>query len=355
MINVYKPVFYRIDADADNSAFNTLYNNEIVVKHDTIESQLLELLSCRNPSMSEREIIKERLVNKHLDLSNKTLRTYGAWVYYPWKHQLVHVLDKEEFIEVRTNRNKYKIKDEEQELLGTKKIGIVGLSVGRAVATTIALERIAGEIRLADFDEIELSNLNRILAPLTELGENKAIMTARQIAEIDPYIKVVCYDEGLQDYNMDSFFTEGGNLDLLVEECDEIKIKIQSRLKAKELKIPVIMETNDGCIIDVERFDLDSSLELLHGNIKPEYYSIKDKLSVIQKTEVLKNMLDETLLTERMLESLPHLKKNIITWPQLYSDIAYGSGLLSNIVRQIFLNQFTKSVRLNFPIKLNES
>ena len=45
---------------------------------------------------------------------------------------------------MRTNRNKYKITPEEEALLSKKKIGIIGLSVGKAIATTIAMERVCG-------------------------------------------------------------------------------------------------------------------------------------------------------------------------------------------------------------------
>ncbi len=353
--NVYKPTFFRLESDADKAAFHAIKHSTSNQLYNTIDIQILELLASRNPNLEKANILNSGMVDAYLREKNKTLETYGVWVYYPWKNQLVHILDEEEFIEVRTNRNKYKITKEEQDILRAKVVGVVGLSVGRTIATTIALERIAGEIRLADFDEIELSNLNRIHAPLSELGLNKTVSTAREIVEIDPYIKVTCYLDGLTAENMVSFMTAPTKIDILVEECDEIRIKIQSRLKAKELGIPVIMEANDGCIIDIERFDLDDSLPILHGNIKPEYYSIADRLSVVQKTEVLRNMLDETLITERMKESLPYLQDTLVSWPQLYSDIAYGSGLLSIIVRQIFLNQYTKSVRLNFPIKLDES
>ena len=52
----------------------------------------------------------------------KTSDEYGVWVYYPWAQKLVHILDEEEFAIVRTNRNKYKITEQEQQTLATKKI-----------------------------------------------------------------------------------------------------------------------------------------------------------------------------------------------------------------------------------------
>ncbi|HPF91885.1 MAG TPA: hypothetical protein PLL57_14590, partial [Flavobacteriales bacterium] len=67
-----------------------------------------------------------------------------------------------EFALVRTDRNRNKITREEQAILSSKKVGVIGLSVGQSVSLTLALERSFGEIRLADHDTLELSNLNRI-------------------------------------------------------------------------------------------------------------------------------------------------------------------------------------------------
>src|SRR5260370_18562096 len=95
-------------------------------------------------------------------LAERTPTPYGVWVYYPWSGWLVHLLDEREFIELRTTRNLYKITAAEREVLAQKKIGIMGLSVGQSIALTVAMERSFGEIRLPDFDLLELSNLNRI-------------------------------------------------------------------------------------------------------------------------------------------------------------------------------------------------
>ena len=59
---------------------------------------------------------------------------YGVWVHYPWSRRLVHLVREEEFIELRTSRNRYKITAEEQEALAVRAVGIVGLSVGQSAA-----------------------------------------------------------------------------------------------------------------------------------------------------------------------------------------------------------------------------
>src|SRR5207253_859960 len=97
-----------------------------------------------------------------IHLGTTSIEEYGVWIFFPWSGRLVHLLDEEEFVELRTNRNMYKITPEERTVLSTKKIGVIGLSVGQSIALTLAMERSFGEIRLADFDTLDLSNLNRI-------------------------------------------------------------------------------------------------------------------------------------------------------------------------------------------------
>ncbi len=118
----------------------------------------------------------------------------------------MRVLAEKDFIRLRTSRNRYKITQEEQDLLCSKKIGIIGLSVGQSVALSLAMERTFGELRIADFDTLDLSNMNRIRTGLFNLGIKKTWIVAREIAEIDPFLKVVIFDEGITEENKDDFF-----------------------------------------------------------------------------------------------------------------------------------------------------
>src|SRR5262249_27646093 len=112
----------------------------------------------------------------------------SPWVYYPWSGRLVHVLPPAEFRTLRSDRNRYKIAAEEQERLRSFRVGVAGLSVGLSVALTTALEGVGGSCRLADFDTLGLSNLNRLRAGAADLGVNKAVLAARQMYELDPYL-----------------------------------------------------------------------------------------------------------------------------------------------------------------------
>jgi hypothetical protein len=119
------------------------------------------------------------------------------WAYYPWRRAVVRILGHRTFGAVRLDRNRNLITADEQARVGELRVGVIGLSVGHAVAYTLAAEGLCGELRLADFDDLELSNLNRVPATVFDLGVNKATVAARRIAELDPYLPVRVLASGI--------------------------------------------------------------------------------------------------------------------------------------------------------------
>lgn len=342
---VCEPVFFDLKIKVDNDKLLTLLKaNPSIEVQDEINGQLAELIKLRNP--------KKKFTSSELNiavkgyLNNTPPINYGVWVYYPWLNKLTHILDEEEFIEVRTNRNQYKITPEEKKILSKKKIGIIGLSVGKAIALTIALERICGEIVLADFDVIELSNLNRIQTGAHNFGLKKTIIVAREISEIDPYLKVTCYHDGITVENVNDFFTKDGKLNICIEVCDGLHTKIFTRQKAKELQVPVVMNSSDRGTTDIERFDLDPNLPILHGLIDHLDLSLVIKAKTNEeKVPYLLPMLGIETSSERLKASMLEIEETITTWPQLASGVVFGGGICTDVCRRILLNQFTKSGR----------
>ncbi|MBF6202396.1 ThiF family adenylyltransferase, partial [Nocardia cyriacigeorgica] len=98
---------------------------------------------------------------------------------------------------IRLDRNRNKLTADEQRRLRERAIGVVGQSAGHEIAYLAALEGICGQLRIADFDTVELSNLNRIPGGLFDIGLNKCVVTARRIAELDPYLPVEVYPAGI--------------------------------------------------------------------------------------------------------------------------------------------------------------
>ncbi len=343
--NNYSPLFFRIKGDnTDRKDLDFLLaSNSNIRISNTIYAQLKELVKTRKPwlKMTPADIDNEIELHIH----GTSLNDYGVWVYFPWKQSLVHLLDKNEFIELRTNRNKYKITDDEQNLLSEKKIGIIGLSVGQSIALTVAMERICGHIRLADFDTADLSNLNRLRTGVGNIGTLKTIIAAREILEMDPYMDVKLFNEGVTEYNIDEFLTGDGKLDLLIEVCDGLDVKVLSRFKAREYEIPVVMDTNDRGMFDVERFDLEPSRPILHGlaeGLDPK--SIKG-LSNEDKVPFILSMVGVDTISTRLKASMMEVEQSLSTWPQLASSVTLGGALTTDVSRRILLNQFHSSGR----------
>ena len=343
--DLYQTQSFRLHKAGEAEQLLLLLNDptQPIQVYDEILSQLRELVKLRYP----RERLSQQAIDDKISIlvGSMPLEAYGVWIYYPWSARLVHMLDEAEFIEVRTNRNQYKITREERDILGSRKIGVIGLSVGKTIAVAMAMERSFGEIRLADFDRLELSNLNRIQTGMHNLNVYKAVAVAREIAEIDPFLKTVCYTEGLTEANMDDFFLRDGKLDILVEECDGLDIKILCRQKAKALQIPVVMEMNDRGTLDVERFDLEPHRPLLHGLIDHlDISRIKD-LSNEEKVPFILPMLGAETISAKLKASMIEVGQSISTWPQLASSVVLGGAMVADVCRRISLRQFNDSGR----------
>jgi len=340
------PVLFRLSNPSDKQAFELLLaKTPPFFIHDEIEGQLKELLKSRNTTSKLSADQMAEAISKHV--GDVPIEEYGCWVYYPWSSRLVHILDEKEFIEVRTNRNQYKITPGEREILAEKKIGIMGLSVGQSIAVTLAMERGCGELRLADFDDLELSNLNRIRYGVHGLDIPKVVMAAREIAEIDPFLKLVCYGEGITEANIDDFFMKDGAIDILVEECDGLDMKILARLKAKGYKIPVVMDTSDRGMIDVERFDLEPDRSILHGLIDHLDFDLKKikNLTNEEKIPFILPIVGAESISTRLKASMMEVEQSISTWPQLASSVILGGALGADVCRRILLDQFHQSGR----------
>jgi hypothetical protein len=340
----HRPVFYHLRNKEEHAALLALLSAHPHIRvHDQIHSQLKELMKIRHPTQRLTEEESEQKINAYTGTT--PLHEIGVWVYYPWSYRVVHIVAEQDFIELRTSRNKQKITEEEAVALNARKIGIIGLSVGQSIALTLAMERVCGELRLADFDKVELTNMNRIRTGIHNIQVSKVIVAAREIAELDPFLKVKCYQDGATEENLDDFFTNGGNLDILVEECDGIDIKILSRVKAKAFGIPVVMDTNDRGMVDVERFDLEPDRPLLHGFIPDIDLKSLRGLTDAEKLPIFRPMVALDDMSDRMKYSLGQIGKTITTWPQLASSVVLGGAVITDTCRRILLNQLTSSGR----------
>ncbi|REK84085.1 Rv1355c family protein [Rhodococcus erythropolis] len=269
------------------------------------------------------------------------------WIHYPWRRTVVRLLGPLGFRRLRLDRNRNKITTAEQEQLSQLRIGIVGLSVGSAIAHAIALEGTAGYLRLADFDDLDLSNLNRLSATILDLGVNKAVLAQRRIAEIDPYVRVEAWACGVGEHTIDAFLD---GLDLVIEECDSFDVKVLIRDRARRRGIPVVMETSDRGLIDVERYDLDPGRPLFHGLLGDIDSASVAGLSVREKIPFGLRILEGSALSSRMAASVLDVGTALSTWPQLGGDVLLGGASVAAAVRRFGLGEPLPSGRVRIDI-----
>jgi molybdopterin/thiamine biosynthesis adenylyltransferase len=286
---------------------------------------LIEVIDHRDEQLEE---LRKLLPSPDPELVAEPSR----WAYYPWRRTVVAVLAPRAFRAVRLDRNRNMITAEEQTRLGELRIGVAGLSVGHVIAHTLAAQGLCGELRLADFDRLELSNLNRVPATVFDLGVNKAEAAARRIAELDPYLPVRVLTAGLTADTVDEFLN---GLDIVVEECDSLDMKALVREGARARRIPVLMATSDRGLVDVERFDLEPRRPILHGLLGDLDLARLPQMSSKDKVPYLLRFLEGQQLSPRMAASVVEIDRQLSTWPQLAGDVVLGATAIAEAVRRI--------------------
>ncbi len=315
---------------------------------DCFDDLLEELFRIRFPQIGEeQESYKKTLVDFKRKYS--TGQQSERWIYYSRKKILVHMLPAEETFEIRTARNRYLITEEEQNRFRNSHIGICGLSVGNSVAHSIVLTGGSKKISLADPDTLALSNTNRIRTGITYLGKNKAEIAAEQLYEIDPDLEINIFSRGITESNLKEFI---GNLDLVIDEMDDLRLKILLRIEAKKLHKPVLMATDndDGALIDIERFDLEPGRAIFHGAMG-DVANI-DNLTIEDRVRISSQIVGKKYISDRMYKSLLSVGKEIPTWPQLGTAATVSGACIAFVARKILVGEKVDSRR--YLLKLDE-
>lgn len=270
-----------------------------------------------------------------------------CWAYYPWRRAVVAVPGPRAYARLRLDRNRNMITSAEQQRLARLRVGVVGLSVGHAIAHTLAAEGVCGRLRLADFDELELSNLNRVPATVFDIGVNKAVVTARRIAELDPHLPVEVLPAGVTPETLGEFLD---GLDVVVEECDSLDVKVAVREAARARGIPVVMASSDRGLIDVERYDIDPRRPILHGLLGEVSAADLAGLSSTDKVPHVLRIVDAARLSDRGAASLVEVGRTLSTWPQLAGDVVVGAAAVTEAIRRIGLGEQLGSGRVRIDV-----
>lgn len=350
-----KPIIFHPKNKSEEKKLQALLNSDpTIVLRDSLDQCIEDLFKIEFPyivpGFPEFQKTYETYRIKYFSEGN--LRTYGVWVYYPWRKTMVHILDEHDYTQLRTARNKELITEDEQSMFYNSRISVAGLSVGLSVLNSIVLSGGSRAIYLADPDVLALTNMNRLSASACDIGEKKAQLAARKIYELNPYSQLFVFEEGLLEANFFDFFGGSKPVDLFIEEMDNIQLKIKSRLHARKLRIPVIMATDNGdnAMIDVERFDLEPSRPLFHGLVKEkDLLNIPDKPSMSERVKLASAIVGHDITTRTKI-SLQLVGTKIPTWPQLGNAATLSGVAVSYVARKILTNQIMPSGRYHINI-----
>lgn len=241
------------------------------------------------------------------------------YIVYPWRKTIVRLPSDRHFYRLRTARNRYLLDDNEQRAWGSALIGVAGLSVGSSVVAVCSLTG-ARRFRIADPDTLGPSNLNRLQGSVCDLGESKVVLAQRRILETDPFSEVVGFREGYSDEDETFLGTGGGEpLAVLIEEMDDLAMKVAIRLRARNAGIPVIMATDNGdnVILDVERYDIDSGYQPFHGRAGDLTVLSESELNDPKQRIRIANAIVGSEVTPRTRYSLTEVGRSLPSWPQL--------------------------------------
>lgn len=253
---------------------------------------------------------------------------HSVWAYYPWLMKAYKIPKEKDFLEVLTSRNKPLVSVEEQKNFYSFNVGVVGLSVGQSSAITIIRSGGAKNIKIADPDKISPSNLNRLHVGIGSIGKDKTDELAKKLLEINPFLNIEMYKDGVNEDNCEEFFTDGFKLNVIIDACDNFLIKLKIREIAKKYKIPVVMSTDlgDGALMDIERYDVNPNIEPFggrHKNIKNANDFQKAAISIISPENIPLSLQD------RFFE----IGKTTPTHPQLATSVYFAGALVCYLVR----------------------
>lgn len=270
-----------------------------------------------------------------------------VYAYYPWVKIAIRIPQEKVYFELRTARNKNIITRDEQMMYRNTAVGVAGMSVGSNVISALVFSGGPKFIKIADYDKIEFTNLNRLRAPLYAIFENKANVAARMIWELDPFAQIEIWNKGLDKNTLHSFIAGRKKLDIFIDEIDNLELKFLARLICRAMRIPVVMVTDNGdnVIIDIERFDKEPRRKILHGLVRESDYKNFNNLSDEQWLKIALKIVDVKNLTPRMQSSIQQIGKTLSAVPQLGTTASVAGAAAAYVARRIATNQKMPSGR----------
>ena len=337
--NWMQPEGFDLSSWADRSELKRRFQEGSITK--TIDPDIAEeLFELRHPELKNDVKALEEFVGEY---KAKGART-GSWFYFPWSQSLVHYLDQDSHLKLRTFRNRNMDTPDEQHELSKKHLLLGGLSVGSSIGEQIAYGGIGGKYTYADFDDLSLANTNRIKASMSQVGMQKLAIIGQKISELDPYIPQTHLKQGITTKSLEELVDS--RPDLIFDEVDDMVAKALLRQFAAEYKIPLVMATDVGntSIIDIERHDL-GDVEPFNGRLTRKQMDamLSGELSESERIAIVTKLAGLLNASMRLIEST--MDQSLGGIPQLGTTASAGGVLAALTAKEILLGRNVPSGR----------
>ncbi|MGW5137501.1 ThiF family adenylyltransferase [Nocardia beijingensis] len=288
-----------------------------------------ELALIERPDLAAGTAAAEAELREYL--AGAAVDRISRFVVYPWRRTVVELPNRENFWRLRTARNRHLLTGEEQQAWSRAVVGVAGLSVGASALAVCALSG-ARRFRLADHDTLGCTNLNRLQASVCDLGESKLTLAQRRTLELDPYSEITAFPAGYRPEHASDYLAGPGTaapLTVLIEEMDDLALKVDIRRRARALGVPVVMATDhgDNAFVDVERYDLEPDYPLFHGRAGDLTELTVAELRDPSRRIALATAIVGPDITARTRYSLTEVGRTLPAWPQLATAVTLAGTL----------------------------
>lgn len=216
---------------------------------------------------------------------------------------------------------------ENMEKLYNSKVIVFGVGgVGGHLVEALARSGV-GHITIVDFDDVEITNINRQLVALhSTIGKSKVEVLKERLLDINPDIEVNAIKKFYLPENEDEFdFTK---YDYVVDAVDNMSAKISLVLRANSQNVPIISAMGAGNKIDPTKLEVSDL-----------YKTSVDPLAKILRHELKKRGITHLKVVYSKEEPIKveeyNEKKRAITGSTSFVPPAMGLIIASEVIKDL--------------------
>jgi tRNA A37 threonylcarbamoyladenosine dehydratase len=129
--------------------------------------------------------------------------------------------------------------------LAQSRVAVFGLGAVGSFATEALARSGVGALVLVDFDQVDVSNINRQLFALhSTLGREKALVARERVSDINPGCQVTVHSAFVNADSLTDLLNP--DLDLVVDAIDGLNSKVNLIKGAKDLGLPLVSSMGAG-------------------------------------------------------------------------------------------------------------